>query len=72
QSILRQPTHPYTRLLISAVPDPDLPFANLVESEPNYALSADKIREISRVTANGVLKVGDNHFVSNWKGTTAA
>lgn len=72
QSILRQPTHPYTRLLISAVPDPDLPFANLVESEPNYALSADKIREISRVTANGVLKVGDNHFVSNWKGATAA
>ncbi len=32
RSILRNPQHPYTKLLISAVPDPDLPFNKLVDS----------------------------------------
>ncbi|MCZ8488989.1 hypothetical protein O9992_23080 [Vibrio lentus] len=37
QSILTNPQHPYTKLLISAVPDPDLPFGELVKNEPNYS-----------------------------------
>ncbi|GAL03146.1 ABC transporter ATP-binding protein [Photobacterium aphoticum] len=67
QSILRNPTHPYTRLLISAVPDPDLPFANLVQTEPNYSVSADKIRALSIEPVDGFQQLGDNHFVANWK-----
>ncbi|MGF1687617.1 ATP-binding cassette domain-containing protein [Photobacterium japonica] len=66
-SILRNPTHPYTRLLISAVPDPDLPFANLVETEPNYSVSADKIRALSIEPSDGFQQLGANHFVANWK-----
>ena len=67
RSILRNPTHPYTRLLISAVPDPDLPFHQLVDSEPNYSLSADKIRSLSLSEVGGYHQVGDNHFVVNWE-----
>ena len=66
-AILRNPTHPYTRLLISAVPDPDLPFANLVETEPNYSVSADKIRALSIEPIDGFQQLGANHFVANWK-----
>lgn len=66
RSILRNPQHPYTRLLISAVPDPDLPFHQLLESEPDYSVSADKIRQLSLKSVEGFQKVGDNHYVANW------
>ncbi|MBJ6911378.1 ABC transporter ATP-binding protein, partial [Vibrio cholerae] len=44
-SILTNPQHPYTRLLISAVPDPDVSFGRLVDNEPNYSVEAEQIRE---------------------------
>ncbi|MFM2587489.1 ATP-binding cassette domain-containing protein [Vibrio sp. TBV020] len=66
QAILTDPQHPYTKLLISAVPDPDLPFGNLVKSEPNYSLDADLIREQSAVVQDGFDQVGVNHFVKHW------
>ncbi|MGR6838820.1 ATP-binding cassette domain-containing protein [Aliivibrio wodanis] len=66
RSILRNPQHPYTKLLISAVPDPDLPFGNLVESEPNYSIDADEIRKRSSIVIEGCKQVGDNHFVKHW------
>lgn len=66
RSILRNPQHPYTKLLISAVPDPDLPFNKLVDSEPDYSQSADKIRAISLKSVSGHRQVADNHFVANW------
>lgn len=66
QAILTDPQHPYTKLLISAVPDPDLPFGQLVESEPNYSLDADQIREQSAIVKEGFDQVGPNHFVKHW------
>ena len=66
RSILRNPQHPYTKLLISAVPDPDLPFGNLVENEPNYSIDADEIRKRSSIVIEGCKQVGDNHFVKHW------
>ena len=66
QSILTNPQHPYTKLLISAVPDPDLPFGNLVKSEPNYSIDADKIRQASLAVQEGHYKVGPNHYVKQW------
>ncbi|NOH78128.1 ABC transporter ATP-binding protein [Vibrio sp. RE86] len=66
QSILTDPQHPYTKLLISAVPDPDLPFGKLVESEPNYSLDADEIRAASAEVHDGFDRVGENHFVKHW------
>jgi peptide/nickel transport system ATP-binding protein len=66
QAILTDPQHPYTKLLISAVPDPDLPFGNLVKSEPNYSIDADQIREQSAIVQEGFDQVGSNHFVKHW------
>ncbi|MGI9886417.1 ATP-binding cassette domain-containing protein [Vibrio chagasii] len=66
QSILTNPQHPYTKLLISAVPDPDLPFGELVKNEPNYSIDADRIREQSCEIQHNVKQVADNHFVKQW------
>ncbi|PWI32636.1 ABC transporter ATP-binding protein [Vibrio albus] len=66
QSILRNAQHPYTKLLISAVPDPDLPFGNLVQSEPDYSVNADKIRKTSGILQPESRQVGPNHFVRLW------
>lgn len=66
QSILTNPQHPYTKLLISAVPDPDLPFGELVKNEPNYSIDADRIREQSCEIQHKIKQVADNHFVKQW------
>ncbi|MFS1419468.1 ATP-binding cassette domain-containing protein [Vibrio splendidus] len=66
QSILTNPQHPYTKLLISAVPDPDLPFGELVKNEPNYSVNADRIREQSCEIQHKIKQVADNHFVKQW------
>ena len=66
QSILTNPQHPYTKLLISAVPDPDLPFGELVKNEPHYSVNADLIREQSREIQHEIKQVADNHFVKQW------
>ncbi|PAU40254.1 dipeptide/oligopeptide/nickel ABC transporter ATP-binding protein [Vibrio coralliilyticus] len=66
QAILTDPQHPYTKLLISAVPDPDLPFGNLVKSKPNYSVDADQIRATSAVVQQGYDQIGPNHFVKHW------
>jgi len=66
QSILTNPQHPYTKLLISAVPDPDLPFGELVQNEPNYSIDADAIRLKSSVVQDEYQEVSDNHFVKQW------
>ncbi|MEZ9287839.1 ATP-binding cassette domain-containing protein [Vibrio lentus] len=66
QSILTNPQHPYTKLLISAVPDPDLPFGELVKNEPNYSVNADLIRDQSSEIQHEIKQVSDNHFVKQW------
>ncbi|KAA8681382.1 ATP-binding cassette domain-containing protein [Vibrio gigantis] len=66
QSILTNPQHPYTKLLISAVPDPDLPFGELVKNEPNYSINADRIREQSCEIQHEIKQISDNHFVKQW------
>ncbi|WP_060980824.1 ATP-binding cassette domain-containing protein [Vibrio splendidus] len=66
QSILTNPQHPYTKLLISAVPDPDLPFGELVKNEPNYSIDADRIREQSCEIQHEIKQVADNHFIKQW------
>ncbi|MGR5555998.1 ATP-binding cassette domain-containing protein [Vibrio fortis] len=66
QSILTNPQHPYTKLLISAVPDPDLPFCELVKNEPNYSVDADLVRERSSIIQHKVNKIAENHYVKHW------
>ena len=70
QSILQNPQHPYTRLLISAVPNPDLPFKDLIQQEPDYAKSAESVRKMSFQHEEGHYRANTNHFVANWENTS--
>lgn len=61
ESVLANPQHPYTRLLLSAVPDPDRRF-----TEARFDVRADQIETIRRQSAIAqpeVREVGANHFI---------
>ncbi len=60
-SVITDPCHPYTKLLLSAVPDPYQPF--VPGDSARFLQHAEKIRQISRPSSDGVDKVGPNHFV---------
>jgi peptide/nickel transport system ATP-binding protein len=61
ESVLGSPQHPYTRLLLSAVPDPDRRFT---ETRFDDELSRiDVIRRQSAVPQPEVREVGSNHFI---------
>ena len=61
ESVLGDPQHPYTRLLLSAVPDPDRRFTDpRFDSEPGRI---DVIRRQSAIDQPEVREVGKNHFI---------
>ena len=59
-SVLGNPQHPYTRLLLAAVPDPDRRFD---QSTPDELSHVDDIRRRSALPQDETRQVGDNHFV---------
>ncbi|MCE2570167.1 ATP-binding cassette domain-containing protein [Motilimonas eburnea] len=61
--VINNPQHPYTQLLISAVPDPDVRFADVVKGDEDYSGHAQKIREISSAKVDQVKRVNHNHYV---------
>lgn len=61
ESVLNDPQHPYTRLLLSAVPDPDVRFA---QSQYNAEMAdVENIRRLSAVPQPLVNEVGPGHFI---------
>ncbi|WP_224702517.1 ABC transporter ATP-binding protein [Devosia aquimaris] len=61
ESVLNNPQHPYTRLLLAAVPDPDRRFA---DTPPGTELeSIEVIREQAARPQPETRQVGDNHFI---------
>jgi peptide/nickel transport system ATP-binding protein len=61
ESVLGNPQHPYTRLLLSAVPDPDRRFS---ETGFDDALSRiDVIRRQSALDQREIREIGPNHFI---------
>jgi len=61
ESVLGNPQHPYTRLLLSAVPDPDRRFG---EGRPDDELGRiDVIRRQTALPQAEVRTVGANHFI---------
>lgn len=58
--VLDDPRHPYTRLLLSAVPDPDRRFEDI-----RFADELGRIEEIRAQAAEAqpaISQVGENHF----------
>lgn len=66
-SIIANPQHPYTRLLIDAIPDPDSPFSELIKNNVIFGETAEKIRLISTEKQSQCLQAGPNHFVRKWQ-----
>ena len=59
ESVLGNPQHPYTRLLLSVVPDPDRRFDEVGEE----LAQVDHIRRQSAITQPEIREVASNHFV---------
>lgn len=59
-SVIADPQHPYTRLLLSAVPDPYRPF--VPGESAKFLRHAEEVRRQSRPTSNAVQQAGSNHF----------
>ena len=59
EAVLGNPQHPYTRLLLSAVPDPDKRF-----SEAGAELDQiETIRRQSALPQPDIVRIADNHFI---------
>jgi len=60
ESVLSNPQHPYTRLLLSAVPDPDRRFT---DARPEELGQIELIRRQSAIEQPQVQQVSSNHFI---------
>ncbi len=60
ESVLSNPQHPYTRLLLSAVPDPDRRFG---DARPDELGQIEAIRRQSALEQTEIREVGPNHFI---------
>jgi len=61
ESVLSNPQHPYTRLLLSAVPDPDRRFADT--SVDDELGDIERIRRQSAIEQSEVRQIAPNHFI---------
>jgi peptide/nickel transport system ATP-binding protein len=61
EGVLGDPQHPYTRLLLSAVPDPDRRFSETVFDDELSRV--DVIRRQSAIDQSEVRQVARNHFI---------
>ncbi|MBD9510789.1 ABC transporter ATP-binding protein [Ensifer sp. ENS10] len=59
--VIGNPRHPYTQLLLSAVPDPDRPF--VPGQSARFLAHAEEVRRLSRPASDVMEEVAENHFV---------
>lgn len=60
-AVIGEPRHPYTQLLLSAVPDGSRPF--VTGGSARFLERAERVRALSRPPSATVEQVGPNHFV---------
>lgn len=64
RSVIGNPGHPYTQLLLSAVPDASVRIASARgEAGKAFAAHADMVRELSRGATHGRTEISPGHFI---------
>jgi peptide/nickel transport system ATP-binding protein len=63
ERIIRDPRHPYTRVLLSAVPNPSRRFTGEEGQGLAFSREVERVRELSRKPAGPALEVSPGHFV---------
>ncbi|PKF61609.1 ABC transporter ATP-binding protein [Psychromonas sp. psych-6C06] len=61
--VINNPQHPYTQLLISAVPDPEVKFREVMEQDLDFSIHAETVRAQSGHKVNQAKQINHNHFV---------
>jgi len=61
--VIDNPQHPYTKLLLSAVPDAGVRFDEINPQQAYYLENAQTIRDVSGESSTAIKRVADNHFI---------
>jgi ABC-type glutathione transport system ATPase component len=61
EAVLSNPRHPYTQLLLSAVPDGGRPF--VTGGSARFLEQAERVRSLSRPESTVIEQIGPNHFI---------
>lgn len=61
-SVIENPGHDYTRLLLSSIPDPTRSFEELATQESDFRHRADRIRQHSRSASADYERMGEGHY----------
>ncbi|MGO4197791.1 ABC transporter ATP-binding protein [Rhizobium sp. YAF28] len=61
ETVLSSPRHPYTQLLLSAVPDGGRPF--VTGGSARFLEQAERVRSLSRPESTVIEQIGPNHFM---------
>ncbi|MEK1900487.1 MAG: ABC transporter ATP-binding protein [Rhizobium sp.] len=61
ETVLSSPRHPYTQLLLSAVPDGGRPF--VTGGSARFLEQAERVRSLSRPESTVIEQIGPNHFI---------
>jgi ABC-type glutathione transport system ATPase component len=61
EAVLSNPRHPYTQLLLSAVPDGGRPF--VTGGSARFLEQAERVRSLSRPESAVIEQIGSNHFM---------
>ena len=61
ETVLSNPRHPYTQLLLSAVPDGGRPF--VTGGSARFLEQAERVRSLSRPESTVIEQIGPNHFM---------
>jgi peptide/nickel transport system ATP-binding protein len=62
--VIDNPQHPYTRLLLAAVPDPEIRFEH--EKAQLDAASNEEVRRIASLQSDEIIAIGEHHFVRSY------
>ena len=65
KTVIDNPKHPYTKLLLSAIPNPLEKFTDMTDNDDNFYAHAELVREICSQTCDEIIDLGDGHFMLN-------